>query len=120
MSDILPLPGRVIKSKTTYDVALRLTADGIESLVVAENYFVLHTFLRIMSRGSNTKEELAGESLWLVETAELRCWRGLAWYMEMNMGDNRTVAHERFRVRWDAEVLEALDKTRRVNLGCTL
>jgi hypothetical protein len=98
-------------------VALRLTADGIESVVFAPNYFLLHNTLRIESRESSTDKNLAGESLWLVEAAEVRCWRGLAWYMEMNMAESRKLMHERFRVRWDQEVLEVLEGMRGVASG---
>jgi hypothetical protein len=109
---------RLVKSKTTYHVALRLTVDGIESFVLAPNYFLLHNTLRIESRENSTDNKLAGETLWLVEAAEVRCWRGLAWYTEMNMAESRKLMHERFRVRWDQEVLKALEGMRRENSRC--
>jgi hypothetical protein len=120
VTDILPLPVGLIKSETTYQVALRATEDGIESLVLAPNYFILYNTLRIESRGSNPNENISRETVWLVETAEVRCWRGLSWYVEKNMAESQKSLHERFRVRWDQEVLDALDRQREEKSRCAM
>jgi hypothetical protein len=112
VTDTLPLPVRLIKSETTYQVALRPIEDGIESLVFAQGYFMLHNTLRIESRGSCPDEETATETLWLVEAAEVRCCGALAWYIEKSMAASRKLLHERFRVAWEGRALEALEKER--------
>lgn len=120
VTDSLPLPVSLIKSETTYQVALRDTEDGIESLVLGPNYFILHNTLRIESRGSSWDENISRETLWLVEAAEVRCWRGLAWYFENNLAQSQKLLHEQFRVAWDGEVLEALKRKRGEKADCAM
>jgi hypothetical protein len=120
VTDSIPLPVSLIKSETTYQVAVRNTEDGIESLVLAPSDFILHNTLRIESRGSSWDENISRETLWLVEAAEVRCWRGLAWYFENNLAQSQKLLHERFRVAWDRDVLAALDRNRAEKSGCAM
>ena len=77
----------------------------------APGHATLRSVVRIEARRTDGPG-LAGESLWLVEEAEVRCWKGMRWYVEMVERERREGVHEMFRVAWDEGVRSAVEERR--------